>query len=278
MDPESFNVSRYCCDPFGRHKKKISKSLRFLTKKLIAGNSNPKLNLTTKHKVCPTCRGQLAKAELAKSAECERDSSSNGSQAVFSAESMTDCSPKNDYELKNINSSLATLSETPLKRYRLSQSSHYKKKKFKKVSVAVKRKIELVSGAPFSSESDLDDKTESEILQQLKEKFNETENRSEKLTILTILPQSWSRKMMMNSFKCSDYMARQAKTLVREKGVLSSPNPRLGKPLAGETVTIATDFYHSPDISREMPGMKDYVSVKGADGCREKKTKVSPSV
>ncbi len=74
-------------------------------------------------------------------------------------------------------------------------------------------------------------------------------------------------------FKCSQYMARQAKRLVNEKGVLSTPNPQIGKILQSETIDKVTQFYYSPEISREMPGLNDYVSVKGADGCRERKQK-----
>ena len=33
------------------------------------------------------------------------------------------------------------------------------------------------------------------------------------------------------------------------------------------------DFYHSPDVSRQMPGLKDYVSLKGVGGSRERKQK-----
>ena len=67
---------------------------------------------------------------------------------------------------------------------------------------------------------------EGEIILQLKEKFQITK-RSEQLQILTVLPQSWTRKQIQSEFGVSHYMARKYKQLVLEKGILSSPDPSL---------------------------------------------------
>ena len=68
-------------------------------------------------------------------------------------------------------------------------------------------------------------------------------------------------------------MTRQAKSLVREKGALSTPNHQFWKRLHSEIAAKLVDFYHSPDVSRQMPGLKDHVSVKGVGGSREIKQK-----
>ena len=57
-------------------------------------------------------------------------------------------------------------------------------------------------------------------------------------------------------------MARKAKDLVKEKGVLATPNPKLGRPLAPETADLVRNFCESDDVSRIIPGKKDFVSVK----------------
>ncbi|KAL5506175.1 hypothetical protein EMCRGX_G007763 [Ephydatia muelleri] len=64
----------------------------------------------------------------------------------------------------------------------------------------------------------------------------------------------------------------QAKRLVAEKGVLSSPNPSEdhGVNVAFEEVK---KFYLSNDINWVMPRKKDFVSVRGADGKRVHKQK-----
>ena len=103
---------------------------------------------------------------------------------------------------------------------------------------------------------------ESEMILQLKEKFQTTTKRSEQLQILTILPQSWTKRQIQAEFGVTDYMARKSKQLVREKGVLSSLDPKPGHSLPSETVELVTDFYQSDEISRMMPGRKDFVSVR----------------
>ena len=57
------------------------------------------------------------------------------------------------------------------------------------------------------------------------------------------------------------------------KGVLSSPNPKGHRLLPVDTEEAIKDFYLSDNISRVMPGKKDFLSVVGADGKREHKQK-----
>ena len=71
-----------------------------------------------------------------------------------------------------------------------------------------------------------------------------------------------------NEFGTTNHMARSAKQLVIDKGVLSSPNPRRGKSLSRDTVELVTKFYESDEISRLMAGKKDCVTIK-VDGKKE---------
>ena len=57
MDLKCLKISRFCCDPFGIHKKKISKDIRVVSKNLI--HRNPELNMTADHQVCCRCRKLL---------------------------------------------------------------------------------------------------------------------------------------------------------------------------------------------------------------------------
>ena len=91
----------------------------------------------------------------------------------------------------------------------------------------------------------------------LKEKFHSTDERREKLKILTLLPKSWSVRKIAKEFEALIYMARQAKKLVLEKGILSSPNPKPGKALPDRTQQLVLDVYLSNEISRMLPGRKD---------------------
>jgi len=57
-------------------------------------------------------------------------------------------------------------------------------------------------------------------------------------------------------FGTSNWMARKAKQLVKEKGVMSTPNPKPGRSLPESTVDLVTSFYENDENSRLMPGKK----------------------
>ena len=60
----------------------------------------------------------------------------------------------------------------------------------------------------------------------------------------------------------SDYMARKCKQLVRDKGILSNPDPKPGPSLPSEALQLVQSFYQLDEISRVMAGKKDFISVK----------------
>ena len=86
--------------------------------------------------------------------------------------------------------------------------------------------------------------------------------------MLTVLPKSWLVKKVQQEFGVSEYLARQSKKLVEERGIFSLPGPSHGPSLPPETVVIVCSFYESDDISRVMPGKKDFVSVKKEGKCQ----------
>ena len=67
-------------------------------------------------------------------------------------------------------------------------------------------------------------------------------------------------------FNTSNFMARKAKQVVTEKGLLSTPDTKHGHTHSQTTVDLVCTFYESEDISRMMPGKKDNVSVRTSDG------------
>ena len=103
-----------------------------------------------------------------------------------------------------------------------------------------------------------------EMISQLKEKYL-TANRSEKVQILTTLPDSWSIKKVECEFGASNFMVRKAKQLVK-KGIMSTPNPKPGRTLSQRSVDLVTTFYENDENSRLMPGKKDCISVRKTEG------------
>ena len=61
-------------------------------------------------------------------------------------------------------------------------------------------------------------------------------------------------------------MARRVKELIREKGILATPNPKMSaRTLSDQTVELVKEWYRSDEISFVVPGMKDFISVKIED-------------
>ena len=104
--------------------------------------------------------------------------------------------------------------------------------------------------------------SDSEMIKQLKDKFHSSTNRSTKIQILTLLPMSWTIKRIEIEFGTTNYMARKAKKLVKEKGIMSTPNPKPGHSIEQSKIDTVIGFYESDNCSRMMPGMKDFVSVR----------------
>jgi hypothetical protein len=97
----------------------------------------------------------------------------------------------------------------------------------------------------------------------LKEKFQDsTTSKSLNVTILTILPKSWSIQKVQEVFPSSSnyYMIRRAKQLVMGQGIMSSPNPKPGKTLNNVTVEVLKSFYNSDEVSRVIPGKKVHIN------------------
>ena len=248
-------MSKCCCDPFKIHKKKVTASLRVITKVFLL--IHPNLSLENGKKLCVQCRKKIMQMPVEVPVE---QSISSTSEEEELKSSDTTASETEDHELHQLNISLGSIDETPVRK-RLFQSLQYSQHKLQKVDSAVRKRLELISGVPLSEPTT----DESEMILQLKEKFCSTNSRSEKLTILTVLPQSWALPKIQEQFGVSSYMARQAKNLVREKGVLSTPNSCAGKTLPIDVVDSVKTFYKSDAVSRVMPGKKDCVSVRKDD-------------
>ena len=77
----------------------------------------------------------------------------------------------------------------------------------------------------------------------------------------------------MNVFGVTKCMARCAKKLVEVKGIVSNPIAKAGKSLPESTVQLVKTFYCHDDISRVMPGTKDFLSVRNDSGEKEHRQK-----
>ena len=84
---------------------------------------------------------------------------------------------------------------------------------------------------------------------------------NEKMQILTLIPESWTIKKASCYFKVSEYLVKRARDLKNQKGILASPERRKGKMLPNEVVETVKLFFEDDEVSRLMPGKKDFVSI-----------------
>ena len=82
-----------------------------------------------------------------------------------------------------------------------------------------------------------------------------------KLKILTLTPESWTRDYASNYFEVSVNAIRTARHMKRESGILSLPLNKIGKSVPLNVVSVVQSFYEDDEYSRTMSGKKDYVSV-----------------
>lgn len=145
-----------------------------------------------------------------------------------------------------------------------------------------------------ADEGSIDDDGENfrSLIKMLHDKFNDKKtDKSLKIQILTLLPEKWNERRICETMNTSQHLTRVAKKLVEEKGLLSTPESKLGRYSVelmflvhlktellnifriGRTITHQMllkieNFYNDDEYSALMPGMKDFVSVRNNDGNR----------
>ena len=88
-----------------------------------------------------------------------------------------------------------------------------------------------------------------EMIHNVKQKCNTSEKFSERIQILTILPQSWTTRRIEAEFGASYHMAQMSKRLVESDGVMATPNRRQGKPLPEAIKQLVVQFYQQDSVS-----------------------------
>ena len=199
-------------------------------------------DITIGMKICDTCRKNLSKEspDVTKSVTSELDPPkydllfSQGSEAVSS-----------------LNVCLAEIGETPFSQSR-ARSKTYSRQKVKKITEALQRTV--ITGAP------VDDGTE--MIHQLKEKFQETKRRSEQVQVLTVLPKSWSVKKVQQEFGVSEYLALQSKKLVEKEAFFLFLVHHADLHCHQKQLSLFVASMNLMTSGSVMPGKKDFVSVK----------------
>lgn len=210
--------------------------------------------------ICNSCRLKLTKLsenEIAStstySVENISASSSSSDDLSVARSDVSEVTHLNtDQAIDALNSTLSSLQESPIQKRRLSQQT-YPKEKFQKVAHVLGDKLFNVND-PEQDLKNLD------LLNSLKEEFRNTEERDLKIRILTLFS-SWTYAEIQEHFEATRHMIMIAKKIKEEKGILRCPNQKKGKKLPDSIQQQVVSFYESDEISRLMPGKKDYVTV-----------------
>ena len=106
----------------------------------------------------------------------------------------------------------------------------------------------------------------------LKEAYGSTTNYRKRLSILTLSPYKIDETAQF--FGASTYMVKRARHLKQTSGVLAESGRDLrGYRTSEEDKRKVQMFYESDQVSRMLPGKKDYVTMRGKDGSKKKAQK-----
>lgn len=248
-----------CCNPLNKNKhKNIQKNIVFITAKRASA-----FKKFIGCFMCNSCERHIYKGK--KSTLSPRELCENEFPNVNELELVNDDVEDNentdpsyqcevvDNQLKvdRINKLLFEVGEPPVKIKRLSSENECKK--------VIKAAISILGNKNDSSDDSVN-QTKNQI-NHFKVAFDQKISRSDKIQVLTTLPLEWSTKMIRREFQVSRRMVRCAKKIREQSGFASQPPVKEGKRLHTLTQERIKNFYLCDDVSRMMPGMKDYVSV-----------------
>lgn len=263
-----------CCDPFSKHADTVKASLRVITLQLAKHLKPLGLDIKPGQKLCIKCRILCTDmTERACSKRALLDSPQKS--CVDSTESVTELTRNEDRTC--LNTSLTNLGCTPIKLHSLSSHSKrsYMKRKMSQMKGSMKVKMSSVIGLEeqevqcLSSTDSEQDEAEAlqkkasdmdDIVESINRKIPEVSNQH-KVQLLTIVPLSWSRNEVAQTFGVSEYLVREAQKLRKEVGICSMRAPYKGKLLNEFTISLITAFYQDDEYSRQLPGIKDKVSI-----------------
>ena len=103
--------------------------------------------------------------------------------------------------------------------------------------------------------------SELDRLHNLMKKKLTTAMHCEKIQILTLAPDSWSRRYCAEHFNVSEYLVRTARELKKVKGILAKPGQKQGKVISQNTNDPVLSMYEDDEFIQQISGKKVYVSI-----------------
>lgn len=256
MNISQRKCDRVCLNPFSLHENNRKKNLREITQELIEKAKALNLTIEAGQFICNKCRLHMIHAVDSFVAhetvdytdmDMDIDIENPGDPSI-------QCFDKNDV-MTQLDALLKSLNMSPIDHKRLADVSSYQCDLF----TELKSKLIQVVFTKVKDKID-DHNNDNEMIEQMKEKFGEISDKNEKFKFLSMVPKSWSSRQIANEFGVSKHTANTVKQLVATKGIFCNKNKQIGRPsIASETVEKVVEFYRDNEISKLMPGMRDYV-------------------
>ncbi|XP_055548605.1 uncharacterized protein LOC129732110 [Wyeomyia smithii] len=263
---------KHCCNPLNVHSTINRKNLKPVSALYHDKFNKHVKNVVEGRKICVQCdkavraaaksplRNDQLKEKIAEidSKELSLPAETGRSSADVEVQDENDYAEINDSKLSSLNSTLASLGQSPISEAKVKRVKKYTADKHSKAAKALKSSFDAVLGPKSGQYETAGD----EKIKQLKEKFRSCTDASVKIQILSVLPKSWTIAKIQKEFECPERLVRSMKKCVEEKGILCLPNPKKGHPLSEDVVRKVKEFYREPDVSKELAGRKEYKSVR----------------
>ena len=256
-------LQTFCCDPWNRHAKHATKSLRAMSKETaVKLSSKAGKKFVQGMKLCPRCSVSAQDIEEGEESENEEGGSNEW-----------ECLETSEKSMEAVSKGLSAIGCSPIKMAKMNQDQKkaYTRKKFKMASSKLQSTMAAAIGEAGTS---LDSETAVEkskcakchdfdtLIADLKVKCS-LSTKQEKIQIMTLAPKTWTVTETAETFGTTRYMAHKAMKLRQSDGVLAKPNAKLGRAMPESVKQAVLQFFNDDEVSRLCPGAKDFVSVKG---------------
>ncbi|XP_065643371.1 uncharacterized protein LOC136075062 [Hydra vulgaris] len=262
------NSQKKCIDPFKRHKTNIKGGLREIDIQLAKDMCSIGIETTPGFKMCPSCRKEVVK----KIDDWSTLQDHNGKDD-FLEQTFFDKDIEIAQEKELINTSFDKLDVSPVKFHGVPQHAKISlgKRKLMQATDVMSKKLSVILNVnatdvknDVTEEPNVEHQKKAEDLDKLilsmQEKLK-TANRREKIQILTLVPDSWSLRKATEVFNISKSTITKARKLKFEKGILTLPEKTNIVRIELDNIDKVESFYCNDQFSRQLPGVKDFVSV-----------------
>ena len=249
-----------CCGVLKKHKRKCLGYKR-ITLQMAEQLKNKGIDVIPGRMFCRQCVNELENETV--NVESSQSEQEDNDEVYSIVETPT----------KRLNSSLGSIGVSPINLHGVPQHSRAKSaiSKFDKVVTTLKDNLseayQVDADVLNISDADSEAKevkwkaSELDRLYDLMREKLKTATYPEKVQILTLVPDKWSREKCAEQFNVSEYLIRTARDLKQNVGILGKPGPKKGKRISQDVLDNVLSFYEDDEYSRQLPGKKDCVSI-----------------